>query len=204
MVKNGFKFTGPGSMATWLVNNREDNNQYGFVNRRFTLVATVIVHEVPKGSTPLLGASLGAPVSTNFIGLSYSMNKTWETVFDGKKTTSNTTWELGREHQVALMLQDGNKGSVYVDVLIVGSPENITTLETLGHEITQFYFQGDEGDINSNVTVTNVFLYDRPLSVGELKMVKKSDAKKGNGDGSMRGGVSQLLLLGLSGFVALC
>ncbi|RNC43165.1 trans-sialidase [Trypanosoma cruzi] len=124
------------------------------------------------------------------------MNKTWETVFDGKKTTTNTTWEPGREYQVALMLQDG-KGSVYVDGKIVGSPENITTLGALGYEITQFYFQGDEGDINNNVTLTNVFLYDRPLSVGELKMVKKSDDKKGNSDGSMRGGISRMLLCGI-------
>ncbi|RNC36567.1 trans-sialidase [Trypanosoma cruzi] len=204
-VKNGFKFTGPGSMATWPVNSREDNRQYSFVNRRFTLVATVTIHQVAKGSTSLLGAGLGAPVSTRFIGLSYGMNKTWETVFAGKKTTSGSTWELGREYQLALMLQDGNKGSVYVNGKIVGSPENITTPETLGHEITHFYFGGGEGDINSNVTVTNVFLYNRPLSVGELKMVKKSDDKKGKGDGSMRGGVSRLLLLGLGfcAFVAL-
>ncbi|PBJ68342.1 trans-sialidase [Trypanosoma cruzi cruzi] len=207
-VKNGFKFTGPGSMATWLVNSREDNNQYGFVNHSFTLVATVTIHQVPKGSTPLLGAGLGDGHGAKIIGLSYGMNKTWETVFDGKKTTSNTTWELGKEYQVALMLQDGNKGSVYVDGVIVGSPAKIPKVGALGHEIAHFYFGGDEGDINSSVTVTNVFLYNRPLSVGELKMVRKSDdkkgnggGKKGNGDGSMRGGVSQLLLLGL-GFCA--
>ncbi|PWV04646.1 putative trans-sialidase, Group II [Trypanosoma cruzi] len=220
-VKNGFKFMGPGSMATWLVNSREDNRQYSFVNHRFTIVATVTIHQVPKGSTPLLGAGLGDGHGAKIIGLSYSMNKTWETVFDWKKMTSNTTWELGKEHQVALMLQDGHKGYVYVDGVIVGSPENIRTPETLGHEITHFYFGGGEGDINSSdVTVTNVFLYNRPLSVGELKMVKKSDDKKGNdggkkgngggkkgkGDGSMRGGVSRLLLLlglGVCAFVAL-
>ncbi|RNC54989.1 trans-sialidase, partial [Trypanosoma cruzi] len=179
-VKNGFKFTGPGSMATWPVNSREDNRQYSFVNHRFTIVATVTILQVAKGSTPLLGAGLGDGAGKNIIGLSYSMNKTWETAFDGKKTTSNTTWEPGKEHQVALMLQDGHKGSVYVDGVIVGSPENITTLGALGHEITHFYFGGGEGDINSSdVTVTNVFLYDRPLSVDELKMVKKSDDKKG-------------------------
>ncbi|RNF02790.1 surface protein-2, partial [Trypanosoma cruzi] len=58
-VKNGFKFTGPGSMATWPVNGREDNRQYGFVNYDFTIVATVTIHQVAKGSTPLLGAGLG-------------------------------------------------------------------------------------------------------------------------------------------------
>ncbi|KAF8284180.1 putative trans-sialidase, Group II, partial [Trypanosoma cruzi] len=172
-VKNGFKFTGPGSRATWPVNSREDNNQYSFVNYDFTVVATVTIHQVPKGSTPLLGAGLGDGHGAKIIGLSCGMNKTWETVFDGKKTTSNTTWELGKEHQVALMLQDGNKGSVYVDGVIVGSPAKIPKVGALGHEITHFYFGGDEGDINSNATVTNVFLYNRPLSVGELKMVTK-------------------------------
>nr|ABQ53588.1 surface protein-2 [Trypanosoma cruzi] len=170
-VKNGFKFTGPGSGATWPVNRREDNRQYGFVNYDFTIVATVTIHQVAKGSTPLLGAGLGDGHGAKIIGLSYSMNKTWETVFDGKKTTSNTTWELGKEHQVALMLQDGNKGSVYVDGVIVGSPAKIPKVGALGHEITHFFFGGGEGDINSSVTVTNVFLYNRPLSVGELKMV---------------------------------
>ncbi|PWU86515.1 putative trans-sialidase, Group II [Trypanosoma cruzi] len=204
-VKNGFKFTGPGFGATWPVNRREDNRQYGFVNYDFTIVATVTIHQVAKGSTPLLGAGLGDGHGAKIIGLSYSMNKTWETVFDGKKTTSNTTWEPGKEHQVALMLQDGNKGSVYVDGVIVGSPAKIPKVGALGHEITHFYFGGGEGDINSSVTVTNVFLYNRPLSVGELKMVRKSDDKKGNGDGSMRGGMSRLLLLllGLCAFVAL-
>ncbi|EAN92958.1 trans-sialidase, putative, partial [Trypanosoma cruzi] len=133
-VKNGFKFTGPGSRAMWSMSRWGPNRQYSFVNHRFTLVATVTIHQVAKGSAPLLGANLDAPVSTNFIGLSYSMDKTWETVFAGKKTTSNTTWEPGKEHQVALMLQDGHKGSVYVDGVIVGSPETIPTLETRGLE----------------------------------------------------------------------
>ncbi|PBJ76091.1 trans-sialidase [Trypanosoma cruzi cruzi] len=198
-VKNGFKFTGPGSRATWPVNSREDNNQYSFVNYDFTVVATVTIHQVPKGSTPLLGAGLGDGHGAKIIGLSCGMNKTWETVFDGKKTTSNTNWELGKEHQVALMLQDGNKGSVYVDGVIVGSPAKIPKVGALGHEITHFYFGGDEGDINSNATVTNVFLYNRPLSVGELKMVTKRED-------SVRGDVSRvlpLLLLGLWGIAAL-
>ncbi|RNC35944.1 trans-sialidase [Trypanosoma cruzi] len=110
------------------------------------------------------------------------MNKAWESVFDGTKTAPGSTWEPGREYQVALMLHDGNKGSAYVDGVIVGSSATIPTPEMQGHEITQFYFGGDEGGINSSeVTVTNVFLYDRPLSVGEIKMVKKSDDKTGKG-----------------------
>ncbi|RNC40237.1 trans-sialidase [Trypanosoma cruzi] len=144
-VKNGFKFTGPGSMAAWPVNSREDNNQYGFVNHRFTVVATVTIHQTPKKSTPLLAAGLGDGAGAKIIGLSYSMDKAWEPVFDGTKKAQKNTWEPKKEHQVALMLQDGNKGSVYVDGVIVGSPEKIPTLGALGREITHFYFGGRRG-----------------------------------------------------------
>ncbi|KAF8289898.1 82-kDa surface antigen [Trypanosoma cruzi] len=131
-VHDGFKFTGFGSGAIWPVNNRESNGPHTFVNYDFTLVATVIVHKVPKNSTTLLGAVLAEPISTLFIGLSYGTDGTWETVFNGETTTSGSTWRPGKEYQVAIMLQDGNKGSVYVDGVIVGSPETIPTLETQG------------------------------------------------------------------------
>ncbi|RNC36501.1 surface protein-2 [Trypanosoma cruzi] len=131
-VKNGFKFTGSGSMATWPVNGREDNRQYSFVNYDFTIVATVTIRQVPKGSTLLLGAGLGDGSRKKIIGLSYSMNKKWEKLFNGTKTAQDSNWEPGKEHQVALMLQDGNKGSVYVDGVIVGSLETIPTPEKRG------------------------------------------------------------------------
>ncbi|KAF8281174.1 trans-sialidase, putative, partial [Trypanosoma cruzi] len=76
--------------------------------------------------------------------------------------TPSSTREPGREYQVALMLQDG-KGCMYVDGEVVGSSATIPTPETLGHEITHFYYWGCKGEINSSVTVTNVFLYSRPL-----------------------------------------
>ncbi|EAN96151.1 putative trans-sialidase, Group II [Trypanosoma cruzi] len=202
-VKSGYDFTGPGSGAIWPVNSWEYGKNHGFVDHNFALVATVTIRLVPYVSTPLLAVCLGDSKSTKIIGLSYSMNKTWETVFDRKKTTSNTTWELGKEHQVALMLQDGNKGSVYVDGQLVGSSENIPTPEMRGHEISHFYIGGDEEDMDrgSSVMVKNVFLYDRPLSVSELKMVRKIN-------NSARGGASRLLLpllllllMGLWGFV---
>ncbi|EKF29242.1 trans-sialidase, putative, partial [Trypanosoma cruzi marinkellei] len=206
-VAYGFKFTGPSSGATWPVNSREDDNHYGFVDYDFTLVATVTIHQAPNVSTSLLGAVLGDSKRTRFIGLSYSTGSEWETVFDGTKKAQKSTWKPGREHRVALVLQGGNKGSVYVDGVLVGSSATLPMPDTRGREITHFSIGGDKGDTNSSVTVTNVFLYNRPLTVGEIKMVKKSDDKKGGGDGSMRGGVSQLLLLllllGLCGFVAL-
>ncbi|EKF29493.1 trans-sialidase, putative, partial [Trypanosoma cruzi marinkellei] len=190
-VENGFKFTEPGSKAVWPVNSWEDNNYYGFVNDLFTLVATVSIDQVPSESTPLLGAILG-DTGGKFIGLSYSMNKTWETVFNGTKAQKGT-WEPGEEYQVALMLKDGNKGSVYVNGVVVGSSETLPTPETRGGEISHFYIGGDKGGSGGALEVKNVFLYNRPLSVDELKMFKK------RGDGSVRADVSRVLLLLLLG-----
>ncbi|RNC44683.1 trans-sialidase [Trypanosoma cruzi] len=113
--------------------------------------------------------------------------------FTAQKTASGSTWEPGKEYQVALMLQEGNKGCMYVDGVIVGSPETIITPETQGFEISFFYIGGDEGGSGSNATLTSFFLYNRPLSVGELKLVKKSE-------GSTHGGALRVLLLGLCGF----
>ncbi|EKF32764.1 trans-sialidase, putative [Trypanosoma cruzi marinkellei] len=207
-VDNGFKFTGPSSGATWPVNSREDNNHYGFVNLDFTLVAMVTIHQVPNVSTPLLGASLGDSKGTKFIGLSYGANGAWETVFNGRKKSPDSNWELEREYLVALMLQGGNKGFVYVDGALLGSSETMPPIKTLGHEITHFYFGGGEGDNGSNVTVTNVLLYNRLLDVGEIKTPFKSIAAKLKeyGDSSMHEGASRVLvvLLGLCAFAFLC
>ncbi|KAF8292261.1 putative trans-sialidase, Group II [Trypanosoma cruzi] len=167
-VKNGFKFTGTGSRATWPVNSRWDIKQYGFVDYNFTIVATATIHQVPSESTTLLGASLRGSSGTKFIGLSYGANGEWETVFEGKKTVHGGTWEPGREYQVALMLQDGKKGLVYVDGVLVGSSAMLPTPEKRWTEVSYFYFGGDEGESGSNATVTNVFLYNRPLNDTEI------------------------------------
>ncbi|EKF29816.1 trans-sialidase, putative, partial [Trypanosoma cruzi marinkellei] len=208
-VAYGFKFTGSGSGATWPMKSRGDKNHYGFVNQNFTIVAMVIIHLVPNVSTSLLGAGLGDGERTKFIGLSYGKEKKWETVFQGTKTASNSTWEPEREYLVALVLQGGNKGSVYVDGVLVGSSATLTTPDTRGREITHFYIGGDEGESGSHVTVKNVLLYNQLLDVGEIKTPFKSIAAKLKaeyGDGSMHEGVSRVLvvLLGLCAFAFLC
>ncbi|RNC61521.1 trans-sialidase, partial [Trypanosoma cruzi] len=108
-------------------------------------------------------------------------------------------WVPGKEYQVALTLQGGKKGSVYVDGELVGSSATLPTPETRGNEISHFYIGGAEGGSDSDLTVTNVFLYNRTLSDEEIKMVKKRED-------SVRGGASRvlpLLLLGLWGIAAL-
>ncbi|RNE95377.1 group II trans-sialidase superfamily [Trypanosoma rangeli] len=172
-VENGFKFTGFGSYAMWPVNMWKHRNVHGFVDYEFTLVATVTIDEVPNRGYSLVHASLGEGEITTFVGLSYTTKKRWGTVFDGITTTThNSTWKPGKEYKVALMLQ-GNKGSVYVDGVLVGSSDTLPTPEARTHDITHFYFGGSK---NSNVTVRNVFLYNRPLNAMELKKVDDSHA----------------------------
>ncbi|RNE98382.1 group II trans-sialidase superfamily [Trypanosoma rangeli] len=181
-VENGFKFTGSESYAMWPVNMWTHHNVHGFVDYAFTLVATVTIDEVPNESVPLLGAGLNDKENTTFVGLSYTTEKRWGTVFDGITTTTHhSTWEPGKEYKVALMLQD-NEGSVYVDGVLVGNTNKLPTLEARTHDISHFYFGGGE---KSSVTVKNVFLYNRPLSEDELMAVDSSDSsEKRAGDGS--------------------
>ncbi|RNE96596.1 group II trans-sialidase superfamily [Trypanosoma rangeli] len=203
-VENGFNFTGSESYAMWPVNMWTHHYVHSVVNYEFTLVATVTIHKVTNESVPLLGAGLEDKGNRKFVGLSYTPANEWGTVFDDLTTIRNSTWEPGKEYKVALMLQ-GNKGSVYVDGVLVGNTNKLPPLKSRRHDISHFYFGGGE---NSSVTVKNVFLYNRPLSEDELKAVDQSDVSwKSAGDSSTLADVSRLLLLlfvGLWGFAALC
>nr|ACO87651.1 group II trans-sialidase superfamily [Trypanosoma rangeli] len=180
-VEDGFKFTGSVSYAMWPVNMRKYHNVHGFVNYAFTLVATVTIDEVPNGSAPLLDTSLEDNEKTTFVGLSYTTEKRWETVFNGTPTRSEITWEVGKAYQVALVLRY-NEGFVYVDGVLVGSSDTLPTSEAQGHDISYFHFGGG---IDGSATVKNVFLYNRRLSVMQLKKVDNSIAFwKSAGDSS--------------------
>ncbi|RNC37743.1 trans-sialidase [Trypanosoma cruzi] len=134
----GSNSRGLGSGAIWPVSSREHNGPHTFVSCDFTIVATVMIQNFSKLSTPLPGAGLDAPVSTSFIGLSHDADGRWETVFYGIKTASGSTWEPGKEYQVSLMLQDGHRGFVYVNGELVGSYATIRTPETRGAEVSFF------------------------------------------------------------------
>ncbi|EKF99626.1 trans-sialidase, putative [Trypanosoma cruzi] len=123
------------------------------------------------------------------MGILYTANKTWETISKGetKPTTESRPWELKKEYQVALMLQ-GNKASVYIDGKSLGEEEALLTGGT-PPELFAFCFGacdfGDDGvgddeeesspkeiGKKSLVTVTNVFLYNRPLNPTEMRALK--------------------------------
>ncbi|RNC36158.1 trans-sialidase-like protein [Trypanosoma cruzi] len=159
-VEDGFQLTEPDSRVSLPVNTRGDNVRHVSLSHNFTLVASVTIEEAPSEDAPLLGAIFGDTNSSHTMGILYTANKTWETIFKGK-TTKSDAWELKKEYQVALMLQ-GNKSSVYVDGKSLGEEEALLTDKT---PLELLYFCFGACDMkNSPVTVKNVFLYNRPLN----------------------------------------
>ncbi|EKF99499.1 trans-sialidase, putative, partial [Trypanosoma cruzi] len=150
-VNDGFQLTEPDSGVLWLLNFPDDNVRHVSLSHNFTLVASVTIEEVPSEKT-LLTALLGDAESPSFMRLSYTADNKWETMFKGDKklTTESSTWEAGKEHQVALMLQ-GKKASVHIDGELLGE-EEVPLKDEKPPELFGFCF-GACGMKNSPVTV---------------------------------------------------
>ncbi|EKF99519.1 trans-sialidase, putative, partial [Trypanosoma cruzi] len=167
-----------------LVNFPGDNVRHVSLSHNFTLVASVTIEEAPSEKTPLLTALLGDAEPPYFMRLSYTADNKWEAILKGETTTTESRpWVPKKEHQVALMLQ-GNKASVYIDGESLGERE---VLLTDGTPLEPFGFcfgacsEDDDEEEESNqeeigkkppVTVTNVFLYNRPLNSTERTAIK--------------------------------
>ncbi|RNF01535.1 putative trans-sialidase [Trypanosoma cruzi] len=167
---DGLQVTGLVSRAIWPVNTRGDKVRHLSLSHDFTLVASVSIEETPSGNTPPLTAVPADAASNHSMGLSCS-HKKWETTFEGKTTTRSSTWEPKEEHQVALMLQ-GNKASVHIDCHLLA--EEVLLAGGRPPEVLRFCF-GACGGHESHVTVTNVFLYSRPLNSTAMRALKDSD-----------------------------
>ncbi|KAF8307423.1 putative trans-sialidase, Group V [Trypanosoma cruzi] len=176
-------FKGRGAWAEWPVGRQGDNQLYHFANYNFTLVATVSIHKVPKEGSPipLIGVKLNDSGNTVLLGLSYNKEKKWILLCSGgENTKQSSTWEPDTAHQVAIVLQNGNQGSVYVDGKRVGGDEQCKLENTDSKEISHFYIGGDEGSAGSregvSVTVSNVLLYNRPLTEEEVGALNPNKA----------------------------
>ncbi|EAN81678.1 trans-sialidase, putative, partial [Trypanosoma cruzi] len=171
-VRYGFQLTEPDSRVSWSVNTRVNNVRHVSLSHNFTLVASVTIEETPSGNTPLLTATLADTNSNHTMGILYTADKKWVTMFNDKTTTQNGSWEPKKGYQVALMLQ-GKKASVYIDGKSLGEDEALLTgeapLETL-----EFCFGacGEDAGQKTKVTVKNVFLYNRPLNPTEMTAIK--------------------------------
>ncbi|KAF8291715.1 putative trans-sialidase, Group VI [Trypanosoma cruzi] len=176
---DGVKFTGRGAWAEWPVGAQGENQLYHFANYNFTLVATVSIDGEPtkEGDTliPLMGAKVNGDDNgkTILLGLSYNNEeKKWTLLCGGGQIKEySSTWEQEKTHHVAIVLQNGNQGSAYVDGQRVGDVQCQLEVEE-DKKFSHFYIGGDgsntEGRDGVSVTVTNVLLYNRPLDDNEI------------------------------------
>ncbi|EKF26995.1 trans-sialidase, putative [Trypanosoma cruzi marinkellei] len=103
------------------------------------------------------------------LGLSYDNNMGW-IVMPGPYPNYETKWEPNQTYHVVLKMHDG-VGSVYVDgkhLSTLGLPRSSDELRDAA---SHFYFGACDEQLSSgkvHATVTNVFLYNRPLNDTEI------------------------------------
>ncbi|RNF06006.1 trans-sialidase, partial [Trypanosoma cruzi] len=174
---DGVTFKGRGAGAEWPVGKQGENQLYHFANYNFTLVATVSIDNLPEeGDThiPLMGAKLNGDNNPVLVGLSYNnKEKKWILLCGGgenKKYSSD--WETKKSEHVVILLQNGNQGSAYVDGQRVGGDEQCKLKKADSKGISHFYIGGSAENTGTkedvSVTVSNVLLYNRPLSSEEI------------------------------------
>ncbi|PWV05316.1 putative trans-sialidase, Group IV [Trypanosoma cruzi] len=170
---SGLTFEGHDAGAEWPVDKQWPTRPLHFANYGFTLAATVSIHEVPKGITPLMG--LEKMGKTTLLGLSYDNNMRWSVVH-GSYPKYFAEWELNKTYHVVLKMHDG-VGFVYVDgksLLDLALPR---PSDELRDEISHFYFGAYNEQLHSgkiHATVANVFLYNRPLNDTEIGALNAS------------------------------
>ncbi|PBJ78572.1 trans-sialidase [Trypanosoma cruzi cruzi] len=174
-TSDGVKFTGRGAGAEWPVGRQGENQLYHFANYNFTLVATVSIHNVPKGNIPLMGVRAGTDGETKLMELSYDSEKKWQLLCgDGNTKELGSIGETDTPQHVVILLKNGTQCTTYVDGQRVGNAQC-----ELGNgeskKISHFYIGGDgdgaddkESREGVSVTVTNVLLYNRPWDDTEI------------------------------------
>ncbi|PWV06769.1 putative trans-sialidase, Group V [Trypanosoma cruzi] len=169
--EKGVRFQG--AWAEWPVGSQGENQLYHFANYKFTLVATVSIDSVPEGDTPipLMGVKMNDEQKKSF-GFSYEKGKWKLLCSDGPNSGEQSrASEPGKTQHVVILLRNGTQGSAYVDGQRVGGDTPCALGNTDSKGISHFYIGGDADDAGSKdvtVTVTNVLLYNRPLSSEEI------------------------------------
>ncbi|EKF98232.1 trans-sialidase, putative, partial [Trypanosoma cruzi] len=150
---------------------------------KFTLVATVSIHNVPEGNIPLMGVRAGSKGEKKLMELSYDSEKKWKVLCgDGNTKELGSIGETDTTQHVVILLRNGTQCTAYVDGQQVGDAEC-----ELGNgeskEISHFYIGGDgenaenkgsRGDVS--VTVRNVLLYNRPWDDTEIGVLNPNKA----------------------------
>ncbi|EAN93898.1 putative trans-sialidase, Group VIII [Trypanosoma cruzi] len=192
-VLNGWTFKGSGAGAVWPVGDMGQTVPYYFANNKFTLVATVSIHEVPQSDrspVPLIGVRMNDTKGTVLFGLSYTHDKTWLAIaedagdpedagdledFDEAEDFDIVKWETNKTYQVVLKM-NYDKWTVVVDkdeIHNMRYDENLFNSRRISH----FYIGGDskyQSATGGHVTVTNVMLYNEELFGNDLRKLHAS------------------------------
>ncbi|RNC47978.1 trans-sialidase [Trypanosoma cruzi] len=152
---------------------------YYFANNKFTLVATVSVHEVPQSGSspiPLMGVRMNDTSSTVLFGLSYTHDRKWLAIPEKRAISKSVgAWEPNKTYQVVLQM-NSEYWTVFVDRKEIDRKSYNEDLFN-SHRISHFYIGGDSNDrsaTDGHVTVTNVMLYNEDLYNNELYELKAS------------------------------
>ncbi|RNE97115.1 sialidase [Trypanosoma rangeli] len=171
-VAYGFTFKGRKAGAMWPVRKQGQSQRYHFVNYRFTLVASVSIHEIPKSTRPLLGASLDGSGNRKLLGLSYDKDQRWCPIYGPTTSLSTGSWELHKTYHVTLLFEEG-VGSVYIDGNpLKGSGQMVSGVHLEGLDVSHFFFGrygANDVSADCHITVTNVMLYNRGLQPNEIR-----------------------------------
>ncbi|EKF98360.1 trans-sialidase, putative [Trypanosoma cruzi] len=144
---NGWTFKGPGAWAEWPVGDMGQTVPYYFANNKFTLSATVSIHEVPQSDSspvPLIGVRMNDTSSTVLLGLSYTHDKKWLAIAEGSGNAEDfdiVKWEPNKTYQVGLRMNT-EYWTVFVNREEI---DNMRYDEKLfnSHRISHFYIGGD-------------------------------------------------------------
>ncbi|EAN90742.1 putative trans-sialidase, Group VII [Trypanosoma cruzi] len=171
-----------GAEAQWPVGDMGQTVPYYFTNNKFTLSATVTIHEVPKeGSSPLIGARLNDQDGTVLFQLSYTSEGNWNLTLHKKdflvKPSGDVgNWEKNTAIRVTVQKNNDDEWFVYANGRrIYETDEEELEEEEMAqhrnadqfgsHRISHFFFGAGnkEDEESSPVTVADVLLYNRIL-----------------------------------------
>ncbi|ESS60899.1 trans-sialidase [Trypanosoma cruzi Dm28c] len=179
-VPNGWTFKGPGAGAVWPVGDMGQTVPYYFANNKFTLVATVSIHEVPQSGSspvPLIGVKMNDTKGTVLFGLSYTHDKKWLAIPENSGNAEDIgVWKPNKTYQVVLRMDDSDFWTVFVnreEILQARYDDHLFN----SHRISHFYIGGDsknQSATGGHVTVTNVMLYNERLFDDNLRKLNAS------------------------------
>ncbi|EKF27832.1 trans-sialidase, putative, partial [Trypanosoma cruzi marinkellei] len=175
---NGMTFEGPGAGAGWPVARSGQNQPYRFVHNRFTLVLMVVIHEKPQKRTPLplIRVVMDNRVQTVLFGVFYTHDGRWMTVIHGGGTQIlSAGWDPGKPCQVVLR-HDTGEWDLYINTNRVYFGIYRGSLQERSISHIQFHKESVEVGESSNLSLINVYLYNKKLSAVEIRRFKYSQA----------------------------